>query len=330
MQEPPAWRSLLGQLIHDPQERHRIASELDVNSATLVRWAHNETNPRLQNLLQLLKAVPQHRQRLRDLVAEEFPEFANSENDDFSENTSIEIPSGTYSSVLHTYITAPKRQRFWLVSNFILQEAIRQLDPQQLGMTVSLALCVPPAEGKKVRSLREHMGRGTHPWKATMKHEVAYLGIESLAGYALSNLRLRTIQDRSESPTLYPARWLDWEESAVACPIMREGRFAGCLLVSSTQPRYFVPHREALIQNYAELMVLAFEPEEFYDPHDIQLGLMPNFDEQEKCFNTLRQRVAKAMVEGSKRQPPVTIMEAEQLVWQQLEEELLELAHNRV
>ncbi len=77
-------------------------------------------------------------------------------------------------------------------------------------------------------------------------------------------------------------------------------------------------------------MVLAFEPEEFYDPHDIQLGLMPNFDEQEKCFNTLRQRVAKAMVEGSKRQPPVTIMEAEQLVWQQLEEELLELAHNRV
>lgn len=329
MQEPPAWRALLGQLIHDPQERHRIASELGANPATLVRWTHNETNPRLQNLQQLLKAVPQHRQKLRELIAEEFPEFANSEDDYFPENTSIEIPSGTYSSVLHTYITAPKRQRFWLVSNLILQEALRQLDPHQLGMTISLAQCIPPAKGEKVRSLREYVGRGTHPWKATMKHEVAYLGIESLAGYALSNSRLFAIQDRSESPTLYPARWLEWEQSALACPIMREGRFAGCLLVSSAQPRYFVPYREALIQNYAELIVLAFEPTEFYNQHHIQLDMMPDFDVQEKSFSTLRQRIAKAMAEGSKRQPPITIMEAEQLVWQQLEEEFLELAHNR-
>ena len=50
MQELPSWRVLLGQLIHDPQERNRIANELGINPATLVRWAHNETNPRPQNL----------------------------------------------------------------------------------------------------------------------------------------------------------------------------------------------------------------------------------------------------------------------------------------
>jgi transcriptional regulator with XRE-family HTH domain len=329
MQEPPAWRVLLGQFIHDPQERHRIANELGVNPATLVRWAHNETNPRPQNLHELLKAVPQQRQKLRESIAEEFPGFAEAANDDIPVTMSLEIPSGTYSSVLHTYVSTPKRQRFWLVSNLILQEALRQLDPQQLGMTVSLAQCVTPGEGKKVRSLREHVGRGTHAWKATMKHEVAYLGIESLAGYALTNSRLLNIQDRKENQTLYPARWLDWERSAVVCPIMKDGCYAGCLVVISTQPSYFTPQREALIQSYAELMVLAFEPEEFYQPKDIQLGIMPDFEKQEECFNTLRQRVAKAMAEGSKRQPPMTTMEAEQLVWQQLEEAFLQLAQNQ-
>jgi transcriptional regulator with XRE-family HTH domain len=329
MQELPAWRVLLGQLIHDPQERNRIANELGINPATLVRWAHNETNPRPQNLNQLLKAVPSsNRQKLQESIVEEFPEFTSIINNEFTEDTSFEIPSGTYSSVLHTYITAPKRQRFWLVSNLILQEALRQLDPNLLGMTVSVAQCVKPQEGKKVRSLREHVGRGTHSWKATMKHEVAYLGIESLAGYAFSNAHLLTIQDRSESLTFYPARWLDWEKSSAVCPIMREGRFAGCLIVSSTQPGYFLSYREALIQNYAELMVLAFEPEEFYEPDDIQLAIMPGFDIQEQYFHTIRQRISKAMEEGSMRKPPVTITEAEQLVWQQFEEEFVQLIQN--
>src|SRR6266487_3832326 len=171
MQELSSWRVLLGQLIHDPQERNRIANELGINPATLVRWAHNETNPRPQNLSQLLKVVASaNRQKLQESIAEEFPEFGIKVNEEFTEDTSIEIPSGTYSSVLHTYITAPKRQRFWLVSNLILQEALRQLDPNLLGMTVSIAQCVKPQEGKKVRSLREYVGRGTHPWKATMKH----------------------------------------------------------------------------------------------------------------------------------------------------------------
>jgi hypothetical protein len=329
MQEPPAWRALLGQLIHDPRERNRIATELGINPATLVRWAHNETNPRPQNLNQLLKAAPQQRQKLLGLITEEFPEFASIVNDDFPENASIGIPSGTYSSVLHTYITTPKRQRFWLVSNLILQEALRQLDPHQLGMTVSLAQCVTPREGMKVRSLREHVERGTHPWKATMKHEVVYLGIESLAGYALSNAHLLSIQDRSENLTFYPASWLDWEQSAAVCPIMREGCFAGCLIVSSTQPGYFLSYREALIQNYAELMILAFEPDEFYEPNDIQLAIMPDFAVQEQYFHTIRQRISKAMEEGSTRQPPITISEAEQSIWQQLEEEFVQLTENQ-
>ncbi|HYB00364.1 MAG TPA: hypothetical protein VED37_09120 [Ktedonobacteraceae bacterium] len=326
MQEHSSWRILLGQLIHDPQERNRIANELGINPATLVRWAHNETNPRPQNLTQLLKVVASaNRQKLQESIAEEFPEFGIKINEDIIEDTSIEIPSTTYSSVLHTFVTTPKRQRFWLVSNLILQEALRQLDPNLLGMTISIAQCVKPRDGNKVRSLREHVGRGTHPWRATMRHEVAYLGIESLAGYALSSANLLSIQDRSDKLMFYPARWLDWEESSAVCPIMREGRFAGSLIVSSTQPGYFLSYRETLIKNYAELLVLAFEPEDFYELSDIQLALMPEFEVQEQYFQTIRQRVTKIMENGS----DITISEAEQAVWQQLEDEFVQLIQNQ-
>jgi GAF domain-containing protein len=161
-----------------------------------------------------------------------------------------------------------------------------------------------------------------------MKHEVAYLGIESLAGYALSNAHLLSIQDRSDTLMFYPARWLDWEKSSAVCPIMREGRFAGSLIVSSTQPGYFLSYREMLIRNYAELMVLAFEPEEFYELSDIQLAMMPEFDVQEQYFHTIRQRISKVMEEGTTKKPPVNISEAEQIVWQQLEEEFVQLIQN--
>jgi hypothetical protein len=329
MQELSSWRILLGQLIHDPQERNRIANELGINPATLVRWAHNETNPRPQNLTQLLKVVATaNRQKLQESIAEEFPEFGIKVSEEVMEDESIEIPSSTYSSVIHTYTTAPHRQRFWLVSNLILQEALRQLDPNLLGMTVSIAQCVKPRNGNKVRSLREHIGRGTHPWKATMKHEVAYLGIESLAGYALSNAHLLSIQDRSDILMFYPARWLDWEKSSAVCPIMREGRFAGSLIVSSNQPGYFLSYREMLIRNYAELMALAFESEDFYELSNIQLTMMPEFEVQEQYFHSIRQRISQIMEDGAKKNPPMTITEAEQVVWQQLEDEFVQLVQN--
>ena len=75
-------------------------------------------------------------------------------------------------------------------------------------------------------------------------------------------------------------------------------------------------------------MVLAFEPEEFYETDDIHLCFMPDFDIQEQYFHTIRQRISKAMEEGSTRKPPVTISEAEQLVWQQFEEEFVQLIQN--
>src|SRR5437763_651946 len=82
-------------------------------------------------------------------------------------------------------------------------------------------------------------------------------------------------------------------------PILCAARIAGCLLVSSTQYNYVLQQaRLALIEDYANLLALAFEPEEFYEPYEIELRVLPNQEIQKKHFANFRQRVANTMMEG--------------------------------
>ena len=321
MQEPPTWRNLLGKIIQDPQEKQRIANELGVKPITLIRWVDNETRPHLQNLQRLLKALPQHQNVLRELIAEEFVELSLPANKDWPQ----ELPSRLYGRVINAYADALPSQRFWSITNLVLLQALGQLDPDLVGMAITVAQCMPPLGANKVRSLRELTGRGNPPWTPSLEEQAVFLGIESLAGYAVTSSHPLVIQDRREPQGRYPAHWVEWENSAAVCPIMCRGRVAGCLLVSCTQPRYFLPFRQSLIQDYAKLMVLAFEPGEFYALQDIDLQPMPPYHVQESYLAGYRKRVTAIMLEATKNRQPITLMEAEQLAWQQLEEELLQL-----
>jgi hypothetical protein len=98
---------------------------------------------------------------------------------------------------------------------------------------------------------------------------------------------------------------------------------AGCLLFSCTQPHYFVPSRLTLIQNYAEAIALAFEADEFYDQKQIDLRLMPSPEEQKPLVATFRERVNDVIRKSARAGHALPLMEAEQFVWQQLEEEFL-------
>jgi transcriptional regulator with XRE-family HTH domain len=326
MQETHTWRTLLGTILQDGQERQRIATELGINPMTLIRWANNDTKPRVQNLQQLLRAIPvPYRHSMIELLTVEFPEFAPLMNGSMDDDSSQEIPSAFYTGVLRAHATTPRHQHFWSISNLILQQALGQLDPNQLGMEITVAQCMPPDNTFKVRSLRERTGRGTKPWNINLEQRAMFLGIESLAGYALASLRLLAIQNRTERQNLIPGSWVEHEESAVACPITHEGRVAGCLLVSSTQPGYFLPFRQQLIQSYADLMVLAFIPEEFHALEAIDLYPMPPWQVQMTHFTHLRQRISDAMLDSYKHQRPINVLEAEQIVWQQIEKEFLHL-----
>jgi hypothetical protein len=107
---------------------------------------------------------------------------------------------------------------------------------------------------------------------------------------------------------------------------MYANRVAGCLLVSSTQPRYFVSqNRLALIADYAHLLALAFTPQQFYPLEWIELQLMPPLAVQRQLFATLQHRIKQMLQEAFLDSRSLRREEAEQLAWQQLEEELLHL-----
>lgn len=324
MDQPDSWRDLLGARIKDASERQRIASVLAINPMTLVRWVNGTTNPRTQNLHQLLKALPPSEFSLwRELIAQEFPGVGEEEAENNSTDESAEIPSEFYARIINTYAITPINRRFWAISNLVLQQALAQLDPNNVGMSITIARCMPPGGAEhSVRSLRELIGQGTPPWPANLEPQAMFLGVESLAGYTTVVGHLLTT-NRSDQSTLWPTHWLQWEESAIACPLIQGERIAGCLLASSKQTDYFSPFRQALFQKYTELLLLAFLPEDFYAIQDLKLQPMPSLEVQQARLSLARRRVSSVLLEAAQEHRPITITEAEHMVWQQIEEELL-------
>jgi hypothetical protein len=216
-------------------------------------------------------------------------------------------------------------QRSWSVTKLILQQALGQLDPEQVGMAVTLVQCMPAAADGMVHSLRERSGYGTPPWRMNLEPYVIFLGAESLAGYAVSSCQSRIIQNSEEYNGMLPAHWVEWEKSAAAYPILRTGTVAGCLLVSCTEPDYFLPFRRKLIQDYAELLSLVFDPVEYYNVERIQLAAMPYFHIQERYLAGFRRQVSQVLTQQMIEGQSISLAEAERRVWRQLEEQLISL-----
>lgn len=319
MQQPATWRELLRSSIENPQERQRIASDLGVNPMTLMRWANGESAPRPENLRRLLSALPQHRDHLIELIGQEFEDFAAMVRDEGRQGEWTVIPSEFYERVLHTRASTPQSLLFPLLWDLILQQALEQLDPRRQGMAIMVATCSPPSTDQKVRSLRERTGRGTLPWRRDLEQQAIFLGAESLAGYVIGSLHFEVNQNLGDEHSRTPGYRGPWEESAAAVPIMSMGKVAGSLLVSSTQCDYFLPTRCKLIESYAELIALAYAPEDFYEPQQINLGVMPTYEVQQPYLSEFRKRVLAVM-----QQHPMRTFEAEQIVWQQIEAELLQ------
>src|SRR5258708_19786545 len=92
MQEAQTWRELLGTIIRDPQEKQRLADELQVGPISLMRWVNGQATPRPQKLWELINALPQHRPVLLELIGREVEGFIVP-FERISDNTSQEIPS---------------------------------------------------------------------------------------------------------------------------------------------------------------------------------------------------------------------------------------------
>lgn len=311
------WREMLGKIINAPQERQRIANELGMSPITLHRWVTGESKPRPQSLRLLLQALPEHRQPFLAFLQEEF-------GADFVEAVEVdtlcqEIPPSFYARVLHAHCALPKIIRFNSVCDLILPYALKQLDPNQAGMYILIAQCMPPAQGCNVRSLRKGLTRSTYPSKRDLELPMVFYGREALVGAVIASGLPAMVRNRSEGQALYPVWWDSADESAIAYPIHLSNNIAGSLLVVSSLPDYFMlASRRQLVQQYAELMTVAFGFDAFYACEQIELGYMPARSCQSQSFALYRQRVAALTA-----QLHVSGIEAEPLVLQQLEAELL-------
>jgi transcriptional regulator with XRE-family HTH domain len=320
------WQELLSQLIEDIQLEKRLAQEMGVQPITLRRWARGVVQPREDNVRRLLKAVPR----------EVYPEFARLIVKDFPEllQTPAEAPAPpeqpvppveVYVRALTLYTTTPPSLYPQAFYDLLLQQMLKQLDPERRGMAVTIARCMPPPAGQKVRSLREIAGRGNPPWPRDLGQQAIFLGAESLAGAAVTHCRLVMISSRHEDYHLFPAHWVEHEQSAVACPILCQTRIGGCLIVSSALPHAFSSTHQALIERYAQLLSLAFPAGSFHHHDDIELHLMPPYTEQLKYIRNFRMYVYKRLDEAKAGGRALSLYEAQEHVWQEIEQRLLEL-----
>jgi hypothetical protein len=321
-QKQGSWQDLLKEIISDHRERQRIADELGVRPITLERWADKESEPRPQNLRHLVSVIPQCREEMLGLIKEETGEDLLMAG---VEDAATTILSSSYRRIFSTFAITNNNMRYYSTCELILQLAIEQLDPGQLGMAIQVVRCMPPSlEDHKIHSLRESVGLGTPPWSGALEQKAMFLGAESLCGYVVNRSRPASNQNVDNTSNIIPAHKVVHEKSASAHPILCAGKIAGCVLVSSTQYNYFLPQsRLNLIEQSANLLALAFEPEEFYEPEDIKLFVMPNQEIQQAYFTKFQTYLTEAMNVVNHSRQATTSIETELLVWQRLERELL-------
>jgi hypothetical protein len=331
--EPETWRQLLALRISDLDERRRIAQLAGVDEVTLKRYAEGKTKRIRPHLLRpLVAAWPSgERPLLTRLILEEFPDFAPSDQPDTSFLNGLNvtgaltgIPPEVYERALHAHATIPLSNRFWVISNLVLGAAVEQLDPgpHPLGIEVVLVQCMPCHHSESVGCLREMCLLGTPPWR-TGQTTPLFLGAESLSGYAITTARPAICQNLRTNPEFLPVRVEAYEESAIANPLLQGERVGGCLLVAAAQEDFFTPARLQLVSAYADLAALALRDDQFYEKQAIQLSTMPATDVQQALFASFRRRVNE-LINAPDRQV-ANIVEAEQLVWSQLAEELMGL-----
>jgi hypothetical protein len=321
--EPGTWQAFLGQLIENSREKARLAKAVRVRPITLQRWAEGISRPREENIRALRKHLPAGSYPLfMRLLLRDFPELLKDElpEDRFHQS----IPGEFYERALSNLALTPQPMYRQSMQDLLLQQIREHLDPDQHGISLALALCVPPRPSQKVRSLREIGGLGTPPWPYDLAEKPMFLGAESLGGYAIGHMRPYWINSRDEM-TFFPANWTEFERSAAAFPILRQAKVVGALIISSTVEFFFTAPRIAVIEKYSYLISCMFETEDAYSVEQIELRVMPAYARQVPLFLTYNRRVSLKFAESMRSKNPITLQQVRQQVWQEIEDELLQL-----
>ncbi len=205
----------------------------------------------------------------------------------------------------------------------ILQQALEQLDPHQLGMAIIIVQCMPPWDNQKIYSLRERAGHGTRPWSMNLEQHAIFLGEESLAGNIVTTVAPKHSRTAMSIRALFQLIGSNGKRVRLVTLSYAPAKLPVACLYLPRNLTISPAQRVQLIQSYAELLAFVLEPHEFYDIIPDHLTHNALLTEQRKKLATFRIRVAGLIAQSLKDKIPMNLTQAEQIVWQQIEKELL-------
>ncbi|HEY0756223.1 MAG TPA: helix-turn-helix domain-containing protein [Ktedonobacteraceae bacterium] len=303
---------------NDRSEILRLAREIGVSDNTVYRWINGTSEPR-----------PGHMRRLLEVLPHASPGFSaappgsamstNSHGRGMLQARSEywEVPKEIYRRVMEQVAaTADNVSRRWHIIETVFEYALLHLDAERRGMALTYARLMPPCKDGMIHSLYEAEMRGQAPWPFTLDFK-AYLGSTTLAGAAVMQQRVQS-WNRKDDEERHPIGLDDNEHSSCAAPVMRGGRLAGVLIVSSARHDFVRnPAIPRAVAEYAHLLATGMLDSDFYPGELIELVPMPELKwQREQISNIYLNRV----VEYARKQC-LSFTEAEQKVLQTLEEE---------
>jgi hypothetical protein len=134
MNESSTWREVLGEVIQDQQERHRVAQALGVAPLTMLRWVKGQSTSRQGTLHTLPDLFPHRRDQLIELIAREDPAFSLAARPPLKGEMPA-IPSAVYERVFQTLAICPPLLRSWTICTLIV-EVMDWATPGRLALPV--------------------------------------------------------------------------------------------------------------------------------------------------------------------------------------------------
>ncbi len=276
---PPINHLLRSILWQDRQAIARVAKALGVTENTIYRWMNGTSVPQQAHLRRLPDVLPAHRSKLVHVIKQTYPGLL-----ELGPVSAREIQKDIYQRVIELVVSRDEEDlRLWDAAQALFDYALLQLDPERYGMAIIYAKLLPPREDTMIHALREFAMRGHMPWPHSTTTR-AFLGSNTLAGRVAMLQRSQVWSDLTEShiPVLVDT----YEHSACAAPLLRGRSISGVLIVSSTQPDFFVdPKKCEAVDEYAKLLSIAIPQNDFRSIYSLRLRPMPDLNTQRKRLN---------------------------------------------
>lgn len=238
----------------------------------------------------------------------------------------LAFPGSVFTHVLRLSAQVAEPLRGYTMQQFILKELATRLDTRGAGVLALVAVCSARTPGQRVRSLRAVSHWATPLFDVWPEQESWWYGAGSLAAMALTSAQPLVENDRQRLLQHLPQPMAERCEYAAACAIRSGEKIAGSLLTLCRKRWLFTPAHLALIQLASYLLAVALSTQEWYDPTEIALCHLPPSTLQVGIVADYHARVRETLNRAHQADLALMLHEAEEVTWQECEEELLALS----